>query len=102
VQLGVPLLPVSLRGDVLLIGKGTTGGPVALTANAVVSLPIPVVTPYLTGGWGSYGLAGGTARSGVSAGAGVRVKLPVLPGVFGEVRRHHGLGRDLLTVGVIL
>ena len=101
-QLGLPLLPVAVRGDALLIGKGTGGGPLALSLNAVGRLPLPIVTPYVTAGWGQSGVGGDTRTRGWSAGLGVRVKLPVLPGVFGEVRRHQRLGRDLATVGLVL
>jgi len=101
-QLGLPLLPVAVRGDALVIGKGTGGGPLALSVNAVGRLPLPLVSPYVTAGWGQYGIGGDVRTRGWSAGVGVRVKLPVLPGVFGEVRRHQRLGRDLATVGLTL
>ena len=101
-QLGLPLLPVAVRGDALVIGKGTGGGPLALSVNAVGRLPLPVVTPYVTAGWGQYGIGGAARTRGWSTGVGVRVKLPLLPGVFGEVRRHQRLGRDLATVGLTL
>jgi hypothetical protein len=100
VQLGLPLFPVAVRGDALLIGKGTGSGPLALSVNAVGKLPLPVVTPYVTAGWGQYGVGGDVRTRGWSAGVGVRAKLPVLPGVFAEVRRHQRLGRDLATVGL--
>jgi hypothetical protein len=102
VQLGVPLLPIAVRGDALLTGKTLGASPLALSASAVLSLPVPVVTPYATVGWGTYGIGGDAGRvRGWSAGAGVRAKLPGLPGIFGEVRRHQHLGRDLATVGVV-
>jgi hypothetical protein len=101
-QLGLPLFPVAVRGDALFIGKGTGGGPLALSLNAVGRLPVPIVTPYVTAGWGQYGVGGDVKTTGWSAGVGVRVKLPMLPGVFGEVRRHERLGRDLATVGLTL
>lgn len=103
VRLGVPLLPIAVRGDALLLGGGTAGNPLSATANAVLSAPIPIVTPYLLLGYGTYGIGhrGGGSTTGWSAGAGARAKLPLLPGVFAEVRRHQRLGRDLATVGVI-
>ena len=100
-QLGAPLLPVAVRGDALLIGKSTGGGPIALIGSAVFSAPLPVVTPYATVGWGQYGIGGDARMRGWSAGVGVRAKLPVLPGAFGEVRRFQRLGRDLATVGLV-
>jgi hypothetical protein len=100
VQLGVPLLPVAVRGDALVTKQSTGGGPLALSVNAVGSLPIPIVTPYVTAGWGQYGIGGDLRTRGWSVGLGVRAKLPVLPGVFAEVRRHQRLGRDLATVGL--
>jgi hypothetical protein len=101
-QLGAPLLPVAVRGDALVIGKGTGGGPLALIGSAVFSAPLPIVTPYATVGWGQYGVGGDARTRGWSAGVGVRAKLPLLPGAFGEVRRFQRLGRDLATVGVVL
>jgi hypothetical protein len=100
-QLGVPVFPVSLRGDLLVTSRGTAGGPVAASISAVASLPVPVVTPYATVGWGTYGIGGDRKIRGWSAGAGVRAKLPGVPGIFAEVRRHQRLGRDLATVGVV-
>ena len=102
VQLGLPLFPIAVRGDALVIGKGSGGGPLALTVSAVGQLPLPIVTPYVTAGWGRYGLGGDVQTRGWSAGVGVRAKLPLLPGLFGEVRRHQRLGRDLVTVGLVL
>jgi len=102
VQLGLPLFPVAVRGDALVIGKGSGGGPLALTVNAVGQLPLPIITPYVTAGWGRYGVGGDVQTRGWSAGVGVRAKLPLLPGLFGEVRRHQRLGRDLVTVGLVL
>jgi hypothetical protein len=98
-QIGVPLFPLAIRGDAMLLREGTGGGPVAVSSSAVLRLPLPVVSPYVTVGYGQYG-TGDRRVNGWSAGAGVRVKLPVLPGVFGEVRRHQRLGRDLVTVGL--
>jgi hypothetical protein len=102
VQLGLPLFPLAVRGDALVIGKGSGGGPLALTVNAVGQFPLPIITPYVTAGWGRYGLGGDVQTRGWSAGVGVRAKLPLLPGLFGEVRRHQRLGRDLVTVGLVL
>ena len=101
VQLGLPLFPVAVRGDALVVGKSTGGGPLALSVNAVAQLPVPIVTPYVTAGWGEYGVGGDVKTRGWSAGAGVRAKLPLLPGLFAEVRRHQRLGRDLATVGLV-
>jgi hypothetical protein len=103
-QLGAPLLPVAVRGDALVMGNGTAGHLFSVAANAVVSLPIPIVTPYATLGWGTYGMGqsgGGKSTTGWSAGVGARAKLPLIPGIFAEVRRHQRLGRDLATVGVV-
>ena len=101
VQVGAPFLPVAVRGEALLTRPSLGGGPLALAASAVLSAPVPVVTPYLTAGWGTYGLGGdGPQVRGWSAGLGVRAKLPALPGFYAEVRRHQRLGRDLATVGV--
>jgi hypothetical protein len=74
-------------------------GPLSLTLNVVLSLPIPVVKPYVLGGWGSYGIGKGGSVSGWNVGAGVRVSVARL-GVFAEARRHDKVGRDLVTLGV--
>jgi hypothetical protein len=102
VQVGVPMFPIAVRGDALVSGKGTGGGPLALSANAVFQLPlIPMITPYATAGWGTYGIGGDARTKGWSAGLGVKARVPGLPGFFGEVRRHERLGRDLATLGVM-
>jgi hypothetical protein len=101
VQLGLPLFPLAVRGDALLMAGAGDAGPLALSANAVFSLPIPIVTPYLTAGYGAYGVGQTGRANGWSAGVGARAKLPVLPGIFAEARRHQRLGRDLFTVGLV-
>jgi hypothetical protein len=94
-----PVLPLpGLRGDVMLIDPPSGSGPLSLSLNVVLSLPIPVVKPYVLGGWGSYGIGKGESASGWNVGVGVRVALGV--GVFAEARRHDKIGRDLLTVGI--
>ena len=102
VQVGAPFFPLAVRGEALLTRPSLGGGPLAFSASAVLSAPIPVVTPYATAGWGTYGVGGeGPRVRGWSAGVGVRAKLPALPGFYAEVRRHQRLGRDLATVGVV-
>jgi hypothetical protein len=74
-------------------------GPFSLALSVVMSLPIPVVKPYVLGGWGTYGIGKGESVSGWNFGAGVRVSVMRL-GVFAEARRHDKVGRDLVTVGL--
>jgi hypothetical protein len=116
VALRLPLLPVSLRGDVLyqrLPGAGREDfQQIAGVVNGFFSvLPLPLVDAYLTGGVGVYnnnfgGLAGSSTDAGANAGVGVRVNLLFLE-PFAEVRYHHvlagaGSPRTLpVTIGVM-
>jgi hypothetical protein len=101
VEVTPPLIPLGLRGDAMWIDAGATGGTVALSVNAVFTIKLPIVRPYALAGWGQYGVGGSAPRSGANAGAGVRVSAgPVR--LFGEVRRHWPLSRDLVTVGLSL
>ncbi|HEX6133430.1 MAG TPA: outer membrane beta-barrel protein [Longimicrobiales bacterium] len=64
--------------------------------NAVINLPTPGITPYLIGGVGYYNLKDETPLGdadvndfGINAGAGVRLGLPGIGGVFAEARLHN-------------
>jgi hypothetical protein len=99
VQLKLPVIP-GLRGEAMLIDVDSPSntGAFSLTLNGVVTAPIPLVTPYLIAGWGTYGVGRDGSRSGWNAGIGVRASLRF--GVYAEFRRHQRISRDLLTVGV--
>jgi hypothetical protein len=116
VALRLPLLPVSLRGDVLyqrLPGAGREDfQQVAGVVNGFFSvLPLPLVNSYVSAGVGVYnnsfgGTIGSSTDVGVNAGAGVRVNLLFLE-PFAEVRYHHvlaGAGSPRIlpvTIGVM-
>jgi hypothetical protein len=96
-ELKVPALP-GIRGDVLAVDAPRGAGRLSVALGAVMAAPIPVVTPYVLGGWGTYGI-GDTSRGGWHVGAGIRARLGV--GLYLEYRRHQRIARDLVTVGLI-
>lgn len=118
-ELGVPLLPVSLRGDLMLQRLPGTGdvpnlNEVYATANARFGvLPIPLVSAYFTGGVGMYSSswdadpAATTSRTtdvGVNVGIGGSANLIVVR-PFIEARLHRVFGDNArsfvpVTVGV--
>lgn len=98
VEVRVPLL-TGVRADAMVLDAPTGTGKLSLALNAVMTLPIPVVTPYVLGGWGKYGMGSDSAaREGWNYGAGVRTSLGI--GLFAEYRRHQRVARDLITIGV--
>lgn len=117
-DIGLPLLPFSVRGDVMFQHlPGTAGGDsyqhVAGTLNAQLDLlPIPLVSTYITAGLGLYGsnysrettARDWAAHTGINAGVGAQVNLLVLR-PFIEARYHRVLadgGRSFLpiTIGI--
>ncbi|HYV98676.1 MAG TPA: hypothetical protein VE967_14565 [Gemmatimonadaceae bacterium] len=97
-QFKLPVLP-GIRADLYGIDAPSGVGKISAVASIVWSLPLPIVHPYLIGGWGKYGIdKSATSESGWNVGAGVRVSLGV--GVFAEYRRHEKIGRDLMTFGI--
>jgi hypothetical protein len=114
--LRLPLLPVSLRGDVLYqrlpVADQDDFQQIAGVVNGFFSLlPLPMIDPYISAGVGVYnsdfgGNIGSSTDVGVNAGVGLRVNLLFLE-PFAEVRYHHVLGgagspRTLpVTIGVI-
>jgi hypothetical protein len=117
VALRVPLLPLSLRGDVLFQrfsadapGVGNFQQIAGVVNGFYTLLPVPMVSPYVSGGVGLYNSSFGGGDSstdfGVNVGAGLRVNL-LLVEVFGEARLHNVFGegdsqRTLpVTVGVM-
>jgi hypothetical protein len=97
VEFKLPVFP-GIRGDVIAMDAPAGSGPLTLALSGVMSLPIPIVKPYVMAGWGKYGVGKGESESGWHFGAGVRVSVMKL-GVFAEGRRQK-FGRDLLTVGI--
>jgi hypothetical protein len=96
-QIKPPVLP-GIRGELIALEGAGDHGPLAITVDAVLSPSIPVVSPYLIGGWGQYGVGKSSGQSGWNVGAGVRLALGI--GVFAEYRRHQRIARDLFTIGV--
>jgi hypothetical protein len=98
-ELHLPLIPLGVRGDAMFMTSSKSGA-LSLGANAVYRLPIPIVTPYATAGYGLYGVGSSSRTGGWAVGAGLRVGVPGGPGLFGEVRRHERLRRDVVTLGL--
>jgi hypothetical protein len=94
-----PLLP-GIRGEAFVIDAKSPDGKLAVVGNVVLSAPIPVVTPYLIGGWGTYGIGGDTSKQGFNFGVGARASVVVGPAFYVEIRRHDPWARNLVTVGV--
>ncbi|HSJ30661.1 MAG TPA: outer membrane beta-barrel protein [Longimicrobiales bacterium] len=101
----LPMLPIGLEADAMWTRFNVSdiddahvqvlnGG-----INAVINLPTPGITPYIIGGVGYYNtkieVADQDADSndfGVNVGAGVRMGLVGLGGVFAEARLHNIFG----------
>jgi opacity protein-like surface antigen len=115
IAVGLPVLPLGLRGDVSYNGFGSKNGQFAqadgasgpysanvkvigATANVVYSLPLPapIVTPYAIAGIGMYDVrtsptvGSSTSKTdfGYNIGAGVKIPL-VAFNAFVEARYHH-------------
>ena len=69
VEFKLPVLP-GLRADAMVMDAPAGTGPLALSLNVVLSLPIPFVKPYVLAGWGKYGLGKDGSVSGWNAGGG--------------------------------
>ena len=98
-QLGLPLIPIAIRGDALLFGSKFDQDALSYTVSAIVRIPLPIIQPYAIAGKGRYALSLTEKKDGLSYGGGVRVGLGRL-GVFGEARRHEALGRTVTVIGV--
>lgn len=99
-QLTVPLLPLALRADALLLGTRLDTDNISYNVNGVAVLPLPLVQPYAIAGRGKYVIAPGAPKeSGWNTGGGVRVGLGRI-GAFVEMRRHHPLRRTITTLGI--
>jgi hypothetical protein len=98
-QLDVPLLPLAVRADAMLVGWNSNAGPLSLSANLVLPLRLPVVTPYVIAGYGTYGVGSAQKMEGWNAGAGVRLGVGRV-GMFAEARRHRVYARDAYSFGL--
>jgi hypothetical protein len=99
-QLTLPLIPLGVRADALLLGSKLETENLSYNLNAVAVLPLPIVQPYGIVGRGKYAVVpDGERESGWNYGAGVRVGLSRL-GVFAEMRRHDPLKRTIMTLGI--
>jgi hypothetical protein len=93
-ELKFPLLP-GLRADGYFVDAPRGGVKVASALSAVISAPIPLVTPYLIVGGSQRG-----SKSSWNVGLGVKASAIIGPVIFAEVRRHDVLDRDIVTVGL--
>jgi hypothetical protein len=99
-QLTLPVIPLALRADALLIGNKVDTDFLSYNVNAVAVMQLPIVQPYGIAGRGRYVLApDGPKEFGWNYGAGVRVGVARL-GAFVEMRRHDPLKRTIMTVGI--
>lgn len=99
----LPVLPIGLEADAMWNQFDFSDAEDANTRilsgslNAVINLPTPGITPYIIGGVGMYNgkadIEGVDTESstdfGVNVGAGVRLGLVGLGGVFAEARLHN-------------
>ncbi|MCC6317624.1 MAG: hypothetical protein IT361_08030 [Gemmatimonadaceae bacterium] len=100
-QVGLPVVPVAVRVEGMTSLSDFGSAPRSFIANAVLPLRLPGVQPYVIGGYGAYSYGEPLEVRGVNYGAGVRFGLS-RTGVFGEVRRHQRLDRNVVTVGITL
>lgn len=99
-QLTLPVIPLGIRADALLIGNKLDAGNLSYNVNAVAVMQLPFVQPYGIVGRGRYVIAPEAPKEmGWNYGAGVRVGLARL-GAFVEVRRHDPLQRTITTLGI--
>lgn len=98
----LPMLPIGLEADAMWTRFNVSDvddAHVQLlngSLNAVINLPTPGITPYIIGGVGYYNnkvemgdLDADSNDFGVNVGAGVRMGLVGLGGVFAEARLHN-------------
>lgn len=99
-QLTIPMIPLALRADALLLGNKVDTDNLSYNVNAVAVMQLPLVQPYGIVGRGRYVVAPGAPKeTGWNTGAGVRVGVARL-GAFVEMRRHHPLKRTITTLGI--
>jgi hypothetical protein len=100
-HVALPVFPVSVRGDVLLLGDGVSLDGLSYSLNTLFRLTLPVVQPYAIAGFGRYALTKDIDESGWNAGAGARLGFGRL-GVFVEIRRHFPLERTITVFGLTM
>ena len=101
-QLTLPVIPLGVRADALLLGNSFDTDNISYNVNAVAVMQLPVVQPYGIVGRGRYVTSPDTDLpkvTGWNYGAGLRVGLARL-GIFAEMRRHDPLKRTITTIGV--
>jgi hypothetical protein len=99
-SLHVPVLPIGVRGEAMWPSAPFADGSRAYIVSAVLSLPLPLVTPYAQAGWGDYNF-GDPEREKWSAGIGARLNFGTL-GIFAEATRYNRIDTDLITAGLTL
>ena len=100
-QLDLPMLPIAIRAEGMTSASGFRKAPRTFIANAVVPLRLPGIQPYAIAGYGAYSYGKPSEVRGYNYGAGVRFGLG-RTGIFGEVRRHEKLHKNVATVGITL
>src|SRR5574339_274788 len=99
-QLTLPVIPLGVRADALLIGSKLDTDNLSYNVNAVAAMPLPLIQPYAIAGRGRYVIAPGAPKEmGWNYGAGVRIGVSRL-GAFVEMRRHQPLQRTIMTLGI--
>ena len=99
-QLTLPVIPLGLRADALLVGSKLDADNLSYNVNAVAVMQLPLVQPYAIAGRGRYVIAPEAPKEmGWNYGAGVRLGVARL-GAFVEVRRHQPLQRTITTLGI--
>ena len=99
-QLTLPLIPLAVRADALLLGNKLDTDNISYNVNAVAVMQLPIVQPYGIVGRGRYVTAPDVPKEmGWNYGAGVRLGVGRL-GAFLEMRKHDPLKRTITTIGV--
>ena len=99
-QLTLPVIPLGIRADALLIGNKVDTDHLSYNVNAVAVMQLPVVQPYGIVGRGRYVIAPDAPKEmGWNYGGGVRAGVSRI-GVFVEMRRHQPLQRTITTLGI--
>lgn len=99
VQLAVPVFPVAVRADALLLGSSFTTDALSYDLNAVFRMELPVVQPYGIIGRGRYAESATSKVTGWNYGLGARVGLGRF-GVFAEIRKHQEIHRTISVIGI--
>jgi hypothetical protein len=99
-QLTLPVIPLGIRADALLIGNKLDTDYLSYNVNAVAVMQLPLIQPYGIVGRGRYVIAPEAPKEmGWNYGAGVRLGVARL-GAFVEMRRHQPLQRTITTLGI--